>query len=157
MPYKSEKITISGSRHDRRRKLTEGQKQEIRENKMGLSQRKLAAVYGVSRRTITFILDPEKLAENLKRRQERGGHKQYYDKEKHAHYMQNHRKYKQDLYVKGKIQVMDESKQAIEELSEALYFCRSVIISNGVFERSEQIAVDKATKALKKHKHPKIS
>lgn len=59
-------MKIAGTKLDRRRKLTEEQKKEIFENKLGLSQRKLAAMYEVSRRTIQFILDPEKLIENKK-------------------------------------------------------------------------------------------
>lgn len=52
---------------------------------------------------------------------------------------------------------MENTEQAIKELSDALFFCRSVIISNGIFEASERMAVDKATETLKKYKHPKIS
>jgi DNA-binding XRE family transcriptional regulator len=103
MPYKSEKIKISGGKYDRRVKLNPEQKKEIYANELGLSQRKLALNYGVSRRTIQFILDPEKLKENLKRREERGGSKQYYNKEDWAKTMKEHRGYKQDLKLKGKI------------------------------------------------------
>jgi hypothetical protein len=103
MPYKSEKIKIAGGKYDRRVKLTSEQKKEIHANELGLSQRKLAVNYGVSRRTIQFILDPEKLKENLKRRKERGGSKQYYNKEEWVKTMKEHREYKQDLKLKGKI------------------------------------------------------
>ena len=60
MPFKSEKIKIQGTKHDRRRKLTKEDKEEIYANPLGLSQRVLAAKYGVSRRTIQFVLDPRK-------------------------------------------------------------------------------------------------
>ena len=103
MPYKSEKIKISGTKHDRRVKLTSEQKKEIYANVLGLSQRKLATMYGVSRRTIQFILDPEKLKENIKRREERGGSKQYYKPDEWAETMKEHRRYKQDLKLKGEI------------------------------------------------------
>jgi hypothetical protein len=63
----------------------------------------LAALYGVSRRTIQFILDPDKLKENLKRRKERGGSMQYYEKDRHSSYVKGHRRYKQKLKVDGKI------------------------------------------------------
>jgi DNA-binding XRE family transcriptional regulator len=92
MPYKSEKIKIEGTKHDRRRKLTKEEKEEIYANPLGLSQRVLAAKYGVSRRTIQFILDPNKLKENLKRRKERGGSKQYYNREEWAETMKEHRR-----------------------------------------------------------------
>jgi len=103
MPYKSEKIKIAGTKHDRRIKLTPEQKEEIYQNKSGLSQRALAKEYGVSRRTIQFILDPEKLKENLKRREERGGTMQYYKPSEWAETMKEHRRYKQDLKLKGEI------------------------------------------------------
>ena len=103
MPYKSEKIKIEGTKYDRRTKLTKEEKKEIYENALGLSQRALASKYGVSRRTIQFILDPEKLKENLKRRKERGGSKKYYNKEEWAETMKDHRKHKQSLYKKGLI------------------------------------------------------
>ena len=98
MPYKSEKIKIEGTKYDRRVKLSEAQKQEIRVNKLDLSQRKLANMYGVSRRTITFILDPEKLKKNIEARKLRGGSKIYYDREKHNTYMKEHRTYKHKLH-----------------------------------------------------------
>lgn len=103
MPYNSRLKKLVGTKHDKRVKLTPEQKEEIRENKECLSQRKLAKKYGVSRRTIQFILDPKKLEENKKRRAERGGSKIYYDREKHNDYMKTHRRYKQDLHLKGDI------------------------------------------------------
>lgn len=103
MPYKSEKIKIAGSKYDRRIKLTPEQKKEIHENPLNLSQRALAKEYGVSRRTIQFILDPEKLKENLKRREERGGSMQYYKPSEWAETVREHRKYKQNLKIQGKI------------------------------------------------------
>ena len=110
MPYKSEKIKIEHTKHDRRIKLTDDEKQLIiwlREEEK-LSQRVLAAQFNVSRRTIQFILDPEKLAENKKRREERGGSKQYYETDLQKEYMKDHRQYKQKLYVKGEIQLKTE-------------------------------------------------
>lgn len=103
MPYKSRKIKIAGTKYDRRIKLTLAQKQEIYENKQGLSQRALAKVYSVSRRTIQFILVPDKLKENLKRRKERGGTMQYYKPDEWPAIQREHRRYKQDLKLKGKI------------------------------------------------------
>lgn len=37
---------------------------------------------------------------------------------------------------------------AAPELLEALFFCKSVIESNGIFERSEYLAVEKAIEAI---------
>ena len=105
MPYKSEKILIEKTSFDRRAKLTDDDKELIRKIKAeeNLSQRELAKKFNVSRRLIQCILDPEKLAENKRLRKERGGSKQYYDKEKHREYMKDHRHYKQTLYIKGQI------------------------------------------------------
>jgi transposase len=95
MPYKFEykKIPIPKDK-DRRRKLTDEQKTEIKALYGKVSQRKLASIYGVSRRTIQFIGDPEKHKENLQRRQERGGSMAYYDKDYNTSRVREHRRYK---------------------------------------------------------------
>ena len=99
MPYKTEKLKLDSKFLDRRVKLLDCQKEMIVwwRNEKGLSQRKLADMFGVSRRTIQFILDPRKLEENKERREERGGSKQYYDKDKVKNYMKTHRKYKHQI------------------------------------------------------------
>ena len=103
--YKSEKIKLSPEQ-DRRIKLNDKQREEIREKYMtGMySQRNLAEEYGVSRRLITFILDPDKAkknAEQLKQRRADGRYKP--SKEKWAAIMREHRQYKQELYLKGEL------------------------------------------------------
>lgn len=103
MPYKSEKIHIAGSKHDRRCKLTNAQRDEIISLRGIVSQRKCAERFGVSRRTVQFLWFPERLIINKQRRQERGGWKQYYEKEKRAETMREYRHYKQDLYKCGTI------------------------------------------------------
>ena len=103
MPYKSTGIKIAGTKFDRRRKLTEDQKDEIRKIGTTMSQRKLAKKFNVSRRLIVFILYPERLVACKQSRAERGGSKIYYDKDKHRISMKEHRHYKQKLYKKGKI------------------------------------------------------
>jgi hypothetical protein len=103
MPYKSEKIIISGSKYDRRCKLSAAQRAEIISLRGTISQRKCAEKYGVSRRTIQFLWFPEKLEANRKALFERGGWKQYYKKEEWSETMRNHRRYKQSLYMKGLI------------------------------------------------------
>lgn len=103
MPYVSEKIKIAGTKFDKRCKLTPEQKAEILTLSATVSQRKLAIQFHVDRRTIGFILNPEKLEENKKKRDERGGAKIYYDKEKQTKTIRKHRQYKQDLKVKGLI------------------------------------------------------
>ena len=86
--------------HDKRIKLTPEQKELIKHlyETTDTSQRKLATQFGVSRRLITFILDPEKQKANLQAREARGGSKQYYNKETHAKTMKTHRSHKKALY-----------------------------------------------------------
>ena len=116
MPYTSTKIKIQGTKHDRRVKLTPEQKQEISTKyATGLySQRELAREYNVSRRLITFIIDPAKHKANLAARKAKGGSKQYYDKDKHTEAIRTHRRYKQALYKKGDI-VLKEDKNSCGE------------------------------------------
>ena len=103
MPYKCEKIVkLAGTSKDRRRKLSDEQKDEIAALKGTISQRECARKFNVSRRTIQFIWDPDKHKENLKRQQERGGSRQYYDKKKNSEYMKRHRHYKQEIYLSSK-------------------------------------------------------
>jgi transposase len=84
---------------DKRVKLSDAQRAEIiLLAGQGLSQRQLASQFGVSRRLIQFILDPDKHKKNVQCRQERGGWKQYYDREKHAEAVRRHRDYKRELY-----------------------------------------------------------
>jgi len=105
MPYKCEKINLKETQM-RNAKLTSEQRAEIAKKYATgkYSQRGLASEYGVSRRLIQFIIDPKKHEENLKRRDERGGSKQYYVKEKHTKAMREHRQYKQGLFLKGELE-----------------------------------------------------
>lgn len=100
MPYSHCKQLIP-KEYDKRIKLKEEQKEEIKvKYKTGLySQRKLATEYNVSRRLITFIIDDKKLQRQKELRKE----KNYYDKDKHREYMKNHRHYKQELKLQGKL------------------------------------------------------
>jgi len=101
MPYKFSydrtKTKINGL-DDRRRKLTDNEREEIKQLYGTISQRKLAKKYGVSRRLIIFIGRPETYKRNLYSRARRGGSQQYYDKFKHKNYMKIHRNYKKDLF-----------------------------------------------------------
>lgn len=105
MPYKSEKIAINNEQLDRRVKLTKEQKVEISElyETGNYSYRILAEMYNVSKRTIQFIVKPEKLEENKRQFAERQKEGRYYDKEKCNEYAKNHRRYKHELYKQGKI------------------------------------------------------
>lgn len=108
MPYKSQKISIRGTEFDRRQKLTPEQRGEIyhRYHTEYVSQRQLAREYGVSRRLITFIIDPDKLEASRKRlklSKAKGLYKP--DKRKWAATVREHRQYKHQLYKQGKIQM----------------------------------------------------
>lgn len=103
MPYKSEKlIKLAGTSQDKRRKLSDEQKDEIVSLKGTISTRECAKRYDISRRTIQFLWDPDKVKANLQRRMERGGSKIYYSKEKNREYIKLHRHYKQEIYLKLK-------------------------------------------------------
>lgn len=105
MPFKSEKIHIDGTQYDRRKKLNEEEKEEVRRLYPQIqSQRKLAEMFGVSRRLITFILDPVKEIDNKRRQKEKKvtGYVRY-SKQQWAATMRDHRRYKQNLYVNGVI------------------------------------------------------
>lgn len=112
MPYKSEKIKIEFTNNDKRIKLTDVQRENIKKDyATGLiSQRGLAEKYKVDRKTIYNILHPEKYQEQLENNKINQHSKQYYNKEKHKDYIKNHRRYKQELYLKGEIKAEGEAE-----------------------------------------------
>ena len=110
MPYKfvTDKIPLPPGK-DRRVKLTDTDREEIRHLSKTYSQRQLADMFGVSRRLISFVLDPEKLKQNLQRREERGGSMVYYEKNKNTAAIREHRRYKQSV-LQEKIKNGNQSK-----------------------------------------------
>lgn len=99
MPSKNEKIALSDPFLKRSAKLLPCQKEMvIYWHNKGFSQRNLAKMFNVSRRLITFIINPKALEESNKRREERGGSKIYYDKEKHKKAIKKLRDYKKELF-----------------------------------------------------------
>ena len=103
MPYKSEKIKLTPTQ-DRRRRLTDEQKEEIRNiYAQGIvGQRPLAKQFGVSRSLIQIIVNPE-IAEKKKQRIKEHWRDYRPSKEKWAETIREHRHYKQELYLKGKL------------------------------------------------------
>ena len=103
MPYKSEKIKLPPEK-DRRRKLTDDQKEQIR----GIyatgvcGMRPLAKQFGVSRSTIQIIVNPKR-AEAVKQRTKEHWRDYRRDKKEWAETMKKHRHYKQELYLKGEL------------------------------------------------------
>ena len=103
MPYVSERIKLSEVQ-DRRRKLTEEDKEEIRHRyKIGDgSHRSLAKEYGVSKSCIQILVNPERAKAVSQRIKE---HWRDYrpSKEEWAKTMREHRQYKHELYLKGEL------------------------------------------------------
>jgi len=99
MPYKTDKIKIGCPFMDKRTKLLPCQRERmISLRNLGYSQRKLAAIFNVSRRLVTFVTDSEKAKKNVDARRDRGGSAIYYKGGKQwADTMQKHRKYKYSL------------------------------------------------------------
>ena len=83
IPYKSEYTHKKIPRRlDKRVKISLEDREEIKRQYKNSSQRKLPEAWGVSRRLIQFILDPDKKKRDLQLRKLRGGSKSYYDREK---------------------------------------------------------------------------
>lgn len=70
---------------------------------MGSSINGLARMFKVNKRTIQFILFPERLKKNKIDREARGGWKQYYNKEEHKESIKDHRNYKKQVLKDEKI------------------------------------------------------
>lgn len=89
---------------DRRRKLTDEQKEQIKDlYKTGeYSLNQLAQEYGVSKKLILLIVNPESKAKNDARI--KAHWQDYYDREEHNKAIKNLRDYKKDLLAKGELQ-----------------------------------------------------
>lgn len=103
MPYKSEKLCLSGTQ-DRRRRLTTEQQEEIRKlYETGLySWNQLAKMYGCSKSRVGQLVNPdrdrkvrERMKEHWRDYQQKG--------EEWNNTQREHRKYKQELYLKGEL------------------------------------------------------
>lgn len=103
MPFRVDKMTIGNPENDNRVKLSDADRKKIVEEfKTGLiSQRALARKYNVSRRLISFILDPEKAERAKEQYKERRKDGRYYKREKHNEAMKRHRSHKRELDSKG--------------------------------------------------------
>ena len=102
MPYKTEKMRLPPEL-DRRRKLSDEQKDEIKHKYSTslYSLNMLAREYGVSKKTILLIVNPESKRKNDERIKEHW--KDYVaDKEKHNAIMREYRAYKHKVLNGGK-------------------------------------------------------
>lgn len=103
----ADEVRVVGTKYDRRRRLTEEDREDIkRDHAAGDSIHAIARCYGVSRRLVQFILYPERHEENKARRRARGGSRAYYDREKNTGYMRRCRAHKKELYDKKLIERM---------------------------------------------------
>lgn len=100
MPYISEKIKLPRNL-DRRVKITEEDKEVIKELfTQRVAIRQIARMFPhISRRSIQFIIYPERLKALQSYQIETKHHLKYYDTQKNTVYMRRHRQYKQKLYV----------------------------------------------------------
>ncbi len=95
MPYKTDKQKLGSPFLSRRVKLLPCQKEMIKYwHEKGSTINGLARMLHVNKRTIQFILFPERLKKNIADRKARGGSKQYYDKDYHKEKMKDYRVYK---------------------------------------------------------------
>lgn len=99
MPYKSDKIPIAGTKYDKRAKLNKDERNAIIIlTEKGYSQRKLAAMFGVSRRLVQHIINPQPRCPAKPKTAE------YWAEAKRAY-----RRRKHELYKTGKIQFKKQS------------------------------------------------
>lgn len=105
MPRKSDEIAINNPSLDKRVKLTDEDRINIKkEHDAGtISINALARKYNVSKRLIQFNLYPERQAKAKKDYAERRKDGRYYDKEKHTEAVKRHRDHKKELYQGGLI------------------------------------------------------
>lgn len=99
-------VKIAGTMYDRRRKLTESQKELMRlmRETEGMSLQKLGDMFGVSKRTAEFICFPERRAKadaQLRVRMKDGRYRQ--SRDEYSERERDLRKYKRRLMEEGKI------------------------------------------------------
>ena len=99
MPSKIDKIAIKDKALKKSAKLLDCQRERIVCLHLeGFSITGLSKMFKVNKRLIQFILFPERQKRNLELREQRGGSKIYYNKDKHTLAMSEHRKYKKELF-----------------------------------------------------------
>lgn len=103
MPYKSEKIKLNDAQ-DRRKKLTVEERKEIKElySTGNYSLNGLAKKYNVSKKTILLIVNDES-AERARQYRKEHWHEWQRKGEEWNKIVKEHRKYKQELYLKGEL------------------------------------------------------
>ena len=104
MPYLHEKLKIRRE-DDKRVKLNEAERTKILElyKSGGYSMRELARMFEVSARLIGFCVHPNKLERSRELYKERRKDGRYYNKDKWRVQNRKHRRYKQRLFLEGKL------------------------------------------------------
>ena len=102
MPSKLDKIPLASPFLDRRTKMLPCQKERCyaMHHSEGMGIRELSRVFKVDKRMIQFICYPERMQENKRKREERGGSAQYYDTSKNTAAMREHRAHKREVKTK---------------------------------------------------------
>lgn len=104
MPYKSDKIKIANTIHDKRIKLSDEDKIDIVNRfERGESMRSLSRSFKVDRQVIKYTIYPDykKMFYETNRKRV----KPEIEKAVRNNYMKKHRKHKHELYVKGEIEL----------------------------------------------------
>jgi len=99
MPYKTDTQKLDSPFLDSRVKLLPCQREMIPviRKDYGLSYRIIGEMFGISKRMVIFICNPEKEAKAKEQYRERRKDGRYYDREKHKAAMNIHRKKKHEL------------------------------------------------------------
>jgi len=99
MPRKTDVIPIQDKFLDRRVKMLPCQRERAKQmyENESATINGLARLFKVNKRSIQFLLFPERQKKNLEDREARGGWKQYYVKEEHAKAIKEHRQYKKEI------------------------------------------------------------
>lgn len=103
MPFKLDKVNLT-KKFDRRIKINEEMKKDILQLiSEWHSQNYIAKVFNISRRSVYWIKNPDKLKEFQSMQRSKKVHLLYYEKDKHNKSIKKLRKYKQELFNKNLI------------------------------------------------------
>lgn len=115
MPYKSDRKGVLIPRELKRNiKLSLEEREEIKRIRRedGVSYQKIANAFGVSKRLVIFICNPdiEKRAKERLREAKRQG--KYYYKDKNTAAVRETRRYKHKLYLNGKLEQTEKTSDS---------------------------------------------
>lgn len=99
------RLSIAGTKHDKRAKLTADEKEEIKRlyEQEGYSNGRLATMFEVTPALITYICHPEKAKKNYSKRKAKGAIKKSSNNRKKEYYREL-RELKRELLSKGELQ-----------------------------------------------------